>query len=110
MTEIIWNLSNSGQWLLPLIVFSAVIDSINPCAFSILLLTIAFLFSVGQLRSKILSIGGFYIAGIFLVYLLIGLGLLQALHLFSTPHFMSKIGAYLLIVLGAINILGELFP
>ncbi|OGF61730.1 hypothetical protein A2926_02695 [Candidatus Giovannonibacteria bacterium RIFCSPLOWO2_01_FULL_44_40] len=110
MTEIIWNLSNSGQWLLPLIVFSAVIDSINPCAFSILLLTIAFLFSVGQLRSKILSIGGFYIAGIFLVYLLIGLGLLQALHLFSTPHFMSKIGAVLLITLGAINILGELFP
>lgn len=110
MTEILWNLSDSGRWLFPLIVSSAVIDSINPCAFSILLLTIAFLFSVGKLRAKILSIGVFYIAGIFLVYLLIGLGILQTLHLFNTPHFMAKIGASLLIVLGLINIINEFFP
>ncbi|OGF49230.1 hypothetical protein A3I36_00210 [Candidatus Giovannonibacteria bacterium RIFCSPLOWO2_02_FULL_45_28] len=110
MTEIIWNLSDSGTWLFPLIVSSAVIDSINPCAFSILLLTIAFLFSVGQLRSKILSIGGFYILGIFLIYMLIGLGILQTLHIFNTPHFMAKIGAYLLIVLGLINLINEFVP
>lgn len=110
MAEFVWSLSNGGEWLLPLIAVSAIIDSINPCAFSILLLTIAFLFSVGHLRSKILAVGGFYIAGIFLVYLAIGLGLLQILHLFNTPHFMAKIGALLLIALGAVNILNWLFP
>lgn len=108
--ETLWDLSGGGKWLLPLISVAALIDSINPCAFSILLLTIAFLFSVGCLRSGILKIGTAYIFGIFLIYMLIGLGILQTLHVFSTPHFMAKAGALLLILLGAINIINEFFP
>ena len=98
-TSALWGLSNEGQWLFPLVAVAALIDSINPCAFSILLLTIAFLLSIGKMRSGILKIGGAYIAGIFAVYVMIGLGLLQALHLFATPHFMAKIGASLLLAL-----------
>lgn len=109
-SSFIWNLSSGGKWLLPLVGVAALIDSINPCAFSILLLTIAFLFSIGKMRSNIAKIGGVYILGIFVVYLLIGLGILQTLHLFNTPHFMAKIGATLLIVLGAINLINEFFP
>lgn len=109
-TAAVWNLSNDGKWLLPLVGVSALIDSINPCAFSVLILTIAFLFSIGKMRSSILKIGASYIAGIFFVYLLIGLGLLQTLHLFNTPHFMARVGAGLLIVLGGINIINEFFP
>ncbi|MDO8557424.1 MAG: cytochrome c biogenesis protein CcdA [Candidatus Jorgensenbacteria bacterium] len=109
-TEIVWSISSGGTWLPPLVLVSALIDSINPCAFSILLLTIAFLFSMGKLRSSVLKIGGFYIAGIFVVYLMIGLGILQTLHLFSTPHFMARLGAFLLIALGAINLINEFFP
>lgn len=106
----LWQLSNGGKWLLPLVGASALIDSINPCAFSILLLTIAFLFSIGNLRTKILKVGGLYILGIFLVYMAIGLGILGTLHLFSTPHFMAKVGATLLIAFGAINVVNEAFP
>ena len=109
-TTALWSLSDGGKWLLPLIGVAALIDSINPCAFSILLLTIAFLLSIGKLRSSVLAIGSAYILGIFLVYLVIGLGLLQTLHLFDTPHFMAKIGAGLLIVLGLINIIKEFVP
>lgn len=109
-TEQLWSWSRGGTWLLPLVTVAALIDSINPCAFSILLLTLAFLFSLGRLRSDALKIGLGYIAGIFAAYLLIGLGLLQVLHLFSTQHFMAKLGAALLVVLGIINILGDLFP
>src|SRR3989344_9186901 len=109
-TTAIWNLSKEGKWLLPLVAIAALIDSINPCAFSILLLTVAFLFSIGKARSGILKIGGIYILGIFIVYILIGLGILQVLHLFNTPHFMAKLGAALLIVLGAINLINEFFP
>lgn len=108
--ETLWSLSDGGKWMLPLVSVAALVDSINPCAFSILILTIAFLFGMGKMRSGILKIGGAYIAGIFVVYILIGLGILQALHLFSTPHFMAKIGATLLIAFGAINIIGEFFP
>ncbi|MBI2097135.1 MAG: hypothetical protein HYT40_03250 [Candidatus Sungbacteria bacterium] len=109
-TTALWNLSGEGKWLLPLVGIAALIDSINPCAFSILLLTIAFLLSIGKVRSSVLKIGGVYILGILAVYILIGLGILQALHLFNTPHFMAKIGASLLILLGGINLINEFFP
>lgn len=96
--------------MFPVIAVAALVDSINPCAFSILLLTIAFLFSAGKLRSGILKIGGLYIAGIFLIYILIGLGILQTLYIFNTPNFMARIGATLLIALGSINLINEFFP
>ncbi|MBI4158546.1 MAG: hypothetical protein HY505_02945 [Candidatus Yanofskybacteria bacterium] len=109
-TTVLWNLSDGGKWLLPLVAVAALIDSINPCAFSILLVTIAFLFSIGKFRSSIMRIGGTYILGIFVVYVLIGLGILQALHVFNVPHFMAKVGALFLIVLGGINLINEFLP
>ena len=109
-TAALWELSRGGTWLLPLVGIAALLDSVNPCAFSILLLTIAFLFSIGRLRAQILVIGGAYILGIFVVYLLIGLGILQTLHLFDTPHFMAKLGAFLMVALGGINIVNHFFP
>ncbi len=109
-TTALWNLSDGGKWMLPLVSVAALIDSINPCAFGILLLTIAFLLSLQKTRASILKIGSVYILGLVMVYLLIGLGILQALHLFNTPHFMAKVGALLLIVLGGINLINEFFP
>ena len=109
-TAALWGASDGGRWLLPLIAVAALIDSINPCAFSILLLTVAFLLSIGKLRTKVLQIGSAYIAGLFAVYFLIGLGLLQALHLFDTPHFMGNLGAGLLVLLGVVNLANEFVP
>jgi cytochrome c biogenesis protein CcdA len=106
----IWRISGQGARLFPLVSISALLDSINPCAFSVLLLTIAFLFSLASTRTSILKIGGTYIFGIFVAYFALGLGILQALHLFNTPHFMAKIGALLLISLGILNLTSALFP
>lgn len=106
----IYALSNGGTFLLPLVFFSALLDSVHPCSFSILLITIALLFGMQLPRRKILQIGGVYIAGIFASYFLIGLGLLKVLHLFNTPHLMGKIGSSLLILFGILNILGYYFP
>lgn len=109
-SSLIWSLSNNGAWLLPLVLLSALLDSIHPCSFSILLITIAFLFGMQMTRKKILQIGGTYIAGIFVAYLLIGLSILKVLHLFNTPHFMGKLGATILIIFGIINLVNEFFP
>ncbi len=106
----IWELSNKGVWLLPLVLVSALLDSVHPCSFSILLITIAFLFGIQMTRKKILQVGGTYIAGIFVAYLLIGLGILKVLHFFNTPHFMGKLGATLLIVFGFVNLVNYFFP
>lgn len=109
-TSIIWKLTSEGTRFFPLVSIAALIDSINPCAFSILLLTIAFLFSLNASRRSILKIGVAYVFGIFVAYLAIGLGILNALHIFNTPHFMGKLGAAILIIAGSINLINEFFP
>ena len=109
-TAFVWNASGGGAWLLPLVAVSALLDSINPRAFSVLLITVAFLFSLGKPRRDVLRLGASYIAGLFLAYLLIGLGLLQALHLFNVPHFMGRLGAVIVILFGILQILSHFFP
>lgn len=106
----LWTISSGGSWLLPLVLFSALLDSVHPCSFSILLITIAFLFGMQMTRKKILQIGGLYIAGIFAAYFTIGIGLLKVLHIFNTPHFMGRLGASLLIIFGIINLINRFFP
>ncbi len=106
----LWKISNNGRWFLPVLIVAALAESLNPCAYSVLLLTVAFLFGIGRSRAHILRAGGVYVLGIFLVYIGIGLGALQALHLFNTPHFMAKVGAIVILVLGAINLINSFFP
>jgi len=109
-STLVWSASQGGAWLLPLVLISSLLDSVHPCSFSILLITIAFLFGLQLSRRKILQIGGVYVAGIFAAYLAIGLGALKVLHLFNTPHFMGKLGASLLIIFGIITLLNRFFP
>jgi len=110
ISGVIWEASRGGTWLLPLVLIASILDSVHPCSFSILLITIAFLFGMQMSRKKILQIGGVYVAGIFTAYFLIGLGILKVLHLFNTPHFMGKLGATLLIIFGVLNLINRFFP
>jgi len=106
----LWQISHQGQWFLPLLAVSAIIDSINPCAFSILIVSLIFLFSLGSTTSKVLKYGLVYIAGIFAAYFLIGLGIFHALHIFDIPHFMSKVGSVMLVIFGILSILEVVWP
>jgi len=101
---------SGDKHLFPVLFSAALVDSVNPCAFSILIITIAFLFSLGKLRSHILAVGGMYILGIFAVYILIGLGTLRVLSLFNMPHFLSKAGACVMIAFGILEIINNYFP
>jgi cytochrome c biogenesis protein CcdA len=96
---------------LPLVVaLAAFLDSLNPCAFSVLFLTMAFLFSVGHNRRHIIKAGLAYVFGIFLTYVLIGLGTLKALTLFNITNGPAKIGAIAIIIFAIIMIINEFFP
>jgi len=111
MTMIFTTLTSlSEHWMLPIVVFSAVVDSLNPCAFSILFLTITFLFSLGKNRKFILLSGGTYIGAIALVYVLIGLGLLKTLSVLNIPNVLTKLGAFILIAYGLLGVINEFFP
>lgn len=106
----LWQISRQGQWFFPMLVVSAIVDSINPCAFSILIVSLIFLFSLGSSTSKVIRYGLVYILGIFVAYFLIGLGILHALHIFNIPHFMSKLGALMLVIFAVLSILEAVFP
>jgi len=104
------DLRSKIDWLPLLIVAAAFVDSINPCAFSVLFLTLAFLFSLGHNRSQIIKTGLVYVGGIFLTYILIGLGILKVLTIFNIPNSMAKLGAVAIIIFGLINLINEFFP
>jgi len=96
-------------WMPILIGTAALVDSVNPCAFSILFLSVTFLFGLGIARKKILKIGLLYIFGIFLTYTFIGLGILKVLNILNIPNLMSKVGAGIIIFFGVIALLNEFF-
>lgn len=89
---------------LALVLGAGLLDGINPCAFAVLFLFMAFLFTLQRARSQMLQAGLVYIAAIYVTYLAIGLGLLRVFTLSSEPHLIAKIGAGLMIVLGLVNI------
>ncbi len=97
-------------WLPGLIAVSALIDSTNPCAFSVLFLTMAFLFSLGRSRENIFWAGFSFVFGIFATYVLIGLGFLKALSLFQVPDLLTKIGAGAIIAFGLTGFLDQIIP
>jgi cytochrome c biogenesis protein CcdA len=102
-------LANLEQ-LLPAVVVTGLLDSVNPCAFAVILLLLAFLFTIRQSRKRILQLGLIYIGMIFLVYFAIGLGILRAVKLSNDPHFVARAGSLILIGLGIINLAEYFFP
>ena len=85
---------------LGLVVGSAAIDSINPCAIGVLILMLSVIMGQGHKVSKMLFLGGLYIFAIFITYLLAGFGLLYFLAkipLFITEYLSIGVGVLIII-------------
>jgi len=93
-----------------LVLTTGFLDGLNPCAFAVLLFFIAFLFTIRRTSASIWAMGLIYIAAIYLAYFLIGLGLMQAVLFAGSHHLMAKIGSWLVIGLGLINLKDYFFP
>ncbi|MBI2040083.1 hypothetical protein HYT18_03345 [Candidatus Microgenomates bacterium] len=85
---------------LGLVLGSAAIDSINPCAIGVLILMISVILGGHKSLGRMLFLGGLYILSIFITYLLAGLGLLYFLG--SIPLFVTE---YISITVGSIIVL-----
>ncbi len=98
----------SKQWdfkkLFSLVLIGGFLDGLNPCAFAVLIFFIAFLFTLRRATKDILLVGFVYILAIYVAYLLIGLGIIHAFIFSGQAHLMAKISAWLLIIIGLINI------
>ena len=61
---------------LPILLGAALVDSINPCAFGVLIFLLAFLLKKARSPIQLLTHGFTYVAGVFITYLAAGLLLL----------------------------------
>ncbi len=91
------------------VVVGGLIDGINPCAFTVLLLFVTAMLAtlqadnaadINAARARIFGMGSIYIASVFLTYLALGVGLLATSALFSRFHAPARIGAVLAIGMG----------
>lgn len=96
--------------MIPLVAATGFLDGIHPCAIAILIFFIAFLLTLSRTFKNIFFLGLVYIFVIFLTYLAVGVGLLSGIVLFGQHHFFAKLGSWLLIFLGAIQIKDYFFP
>ena len=89
---------------LGVVVGTAAIDSINPCAIGVLILMISVVLSGKGSIGRMLFLGGLYVFAVFLTYLIAGLGLVYFLS--SIPLFITE---YLSIIVGVIIIGAGIF-
>ena len=69
----------SMGWLA--VVAAGLVDGINPCAFATLIFFISYLTLSGKTGKQVLFVGGAFTLGVFLAYLVVGLGLYKVLEL-----------------------------
>jgi cytochrome c-type biogenesis protein len=96
------------QITLATVLVAGVIDGVNPCAFTVLLLFITALsatlqvgeHNVTRLRARILGLGSVYIAAVFVTYLALGVGVLASLDFFTRQHIPARVGALIAVLFG----------
>ncbi|GGM29585.1 hypothetical protein GCM10011351_14610 [Paraliobacillus quinghaiensis] len=111
------NVATTSIILLIAIIFLAgILDGFNPCAFSTLLLWSGFLLhrfgagidgelTVEKQRKKILSYAFFYALGIFFIYFLLGVGILELFRLTAIQtRLLLQIAGFIIVVLGVLMI------
>jgi len=90
---------------IPILVGAAIIDSINPCAFGVLIFLLAYLSKTSGSRKSMLSHGFTYIGAVFLTYLLAGLLLLPAISQLGRVSIGAYVGiGIVLIIFGLLEL------
>ncbi len=89
---------------LSLIVIAGIVDSVNPCAFAVMIFLLTFLIQVSSSKGRVLKAGVAYIASVYVTYFLSGLGLLSFVQLLGVSAIMVKVAAVVSIFAGLVNI------
>ncbi len=92
-----------GSLSLGVVIVAALIDSINPCAFGVLLFLMAVMLSLGS-NKRALRSGLIYTVVIFFVYLLAGLGIMKLINSFSILNYVSMVVGVVVLIGGIIEL------
>lgn len=90
------------------LILAGLIDGINPCAFATLLFFISYLHLQKKTAAELLKLGMLFIAGVFLAYFLLGLGLLHLILKMKLYHLFSSLFSQVL-ALGTLILAGISF-
>ncbi len=85
--------SSLGVWV---VLGAGLLDGINPCAFATIIFLLSYLQVARRSRREILAVGASYIAGVFLAYFAIGLGMARAISAISAFRIAGSILNYIL--------------
>ncbi len=90
---------------IPILVGAAIIDSINPCAFGVLIFLLAYLIKNFHSRKLVLIHGLTYISAVFITYLIAGLLLLPVISQLGKISMWAYVGiGIILIIFGLLEI------
>ena len=92
---------------LPAVIGAGLIDGLNPCAFATIVFFIAYLAFIGRRGSDLILTGVAFTLGVFIAYLLLGLGLLRILELIDLARwgrYFYIIVALLCLILAVLNL------
>ena len=81
------------------VIFAALLDSINPCAYATLIFLVSYLLSMKKDKKTVLFSGIAFSFSVFLTYLLVGFGLLQVAQ-FADSYYTARLILNSLIVIG----------
>lgn len=89
---------------LPLVITCALIDSVNPCAFAVLVFLLLSIITL-ESRRRVLAVGGAYITAVFFFYLLSGIGLFSIVQQSGFSQVLFLAAAVMAIILGLVNVI-----
>ena len=101
------------QLTLPAVLVGGLLDGINPCAFSVLLSFVAVVLASVTMTNaspRVWRIGGIYVLGMFLTYLLLGLGMIGVIGWVVRMHLAVRLIAVVVVALGVWTIKDALLP
>jgi cytochrome c biogenesis protein CcdA len=84
------------------VIGAGLLDGINPCAFSTIIILVLYLTFTGYKRSEILKTGIFFTIAVFLAYFLIGIGLLEFI---ARIEFLPVVSRIITLLFGAVAII-----
>jgi cytochrome c biogenesis protein CcdA len=87
-----------------LVILSALADSANPCALSVLIFLLISM-AAAENRKRLLLIGGAYVSAVFLFHLFMGIGLFSVVSLSGLSRIFSLAGGAVALVLGLVTII-----
>jgi len=88
---------------IPAVIFAAVVDAINPCAFAVLIILMTTILASSNRKRSLLT-GLMFSLAIFISYFLMGLGLFSAIQAAGLTRSFYIIVAFLAIIVGLFNL------